>query len=319
MTFPKTVQILAIIFSVLLGIVFVISALTKLFPVEPFEYTFVELGITGWKSSVIAARLFIGFELACAVLLIGNLWLRKLTIPLVTFILIIFTVYLIVQISSFGNGGNCGCFGDYWQLTPLEGIVKNIVMLLVAVFIYVFHKGFSPQRIKGIAAAAIIVTFAMPFLLNPVDLNAAEHNYSNKLNYKVDLDILYTDEYNEPPRVELRKGKWIIAFMSLKCPHCKRAAKKLHIMKLENPGLPIHLVLNGKQEQLQPFFDETRAGNLSWSVFNGADQFIKMAGVNLPEIVWVNNSIVEHKSSYTLMQQSEIEEWLGEIPAAGNE
>lgn len=306
----KVIKVLAVTFSILLGLIFVLSALTKLYPIEPFEYTFVELGITGWKGSVIAARLFIGFELACGVLLIGNLWLRKFTIPLVAVTLLFFSAYLAVQIYTFGNRGNCGCFGDFWQFTPLEGIIKNVVMLLLAAFIYVFHRGFFPQRIKIPVILAVIMALAMPFILNPMDLNAAENNYSNKLNYKLDLDILYNDERNDPPKVELRKGKWIIAFMSLKCPHCKVAAKKLHVMKLENPSLPIHLVLNGKKEQLQAFFDETRADNLSWSTFNGADKFIKMAGVNLPEIVWVNNSIVEHKSSYMLMQQHEIEEWL---------
>ena len=83
-------KILAVILSIACGTVFLVSAVTKLFPIEPFEYTFVELGITNWKYSVFVARFFIGFEFACGGLLILNFWLKRFTIPMVAFTLLAF-------------------------------------------------------------------------------------------------------------------------------------------------------------------------------------------------------------------------------------
>ncbi|MFC5270845.1 MauE/DoxX family redox-associated membrane protein [Adhaeribacter terreus] len=300
----------AIILSAILGLIFLLSAYTKLYPIEPFEYTFVEFGITNWQFSGFVARLFIGFEFACGVLLLFNLWLKRFTIPLVALVLVLFNIYLLIQIFKFGNQGNCGCFGEFFKFTPLEGILKNVAMLVAAAFIYRYHRGFVFRKIKLVTGALVIVSLALPFILNPVDLQVSENNYSGKLHYKLPLELLYEDATNEPPKVALREGKWIIAYFSLTCPHCKIAAKKLHVMKQQNPGLPVHMILNGDDENLQPFFDNTRASDISWSMFTGADKFMKMAGASLPQIFWVNNSVVENKSSYFTLNQTKIEAWL---------
>ncbi|MGZ5242709.1 MAG: MauE/DoxX family redox-associated membrane protein [Bacteroidia bacterium] len=306
----KFLKVLAIVFSVLLGLVFIFSAISKLYPIEPFEYTFVDMGIAGWQSSLFIARSFIGLELACGILLLANLWLRKFTIPFVIALLIIFNIYLGLQIYKFGNNGNCGCFGELLQLTPLEGILKNIVLILISAFIYVYHKGLYFTKIKLVTAFVILTSLAMPFILNTVDIKTSAQHYSGELNYRLDIELLYNDEKNKPPQVELRKGKWVIVFMSLTCPHCRIAARKFHIMKAKNPDLPIHMVLNGEEANLEAFFNNTRAQNVSWSRFNGAQKFIKLAGTQLPSIIWTNNSTVENKTKYIFTHQEDIEAWI---------
>ena len=303
-------KVLAVVLSVACGAVFLLSAYTKLFPIEPFEYTFVELGIAGWKNSVFIARFFIGFEFACGGLLILNFWLKRFTIPLVSFTLLFFIAYLIVQIMHYGNNGNCGCFGTAFVFTPLQGIIKNIVLLVVAAFIYFFHPNFSFRFMKPITIVLVIVAFVLPFILNPYDYDAALKNYSGELNYKLNLDSLYHNPDVQAPKAELRQGKWIISFMSLTCPHCRIAAKKLHIMKQKNPDLPIYIFLNGDDKNIKPFFEDTRADNLPWSILNGRGIFFKLAGPSVPQIDWVNNSVVENKSNYMVLQQSDIEAWL---------
>jgi uncharacterized membrane protein YphA (DoxX/SURF4 family) len=302
-------RVIAILLSILLGAVFIFSGYIKIHPIEPFEYSFVELG-AGWKSSVFFARLIIGLEFACGALLIFNLWLRRFTIPLVTVVLLIFTIYLTLQLFKFGNAGNCGCFGNKLPMTPAQGIIKNIIMMLIGGLIYLKHPGFSIRWMKPAVIVLIIGSMVMPFILNPVDFNAASKNYSGELNYKLDLDILYNDPNNQPPKVELRKGKWVIAFVSLTCPHCRVAGKKLHLFMKKNPSLPIHMVMNGSEENIKPFFEETHAENVSWSMFKGPENFVKLAGPSLPQIIWVNNSIVENKSNYITLDQEDVEEWL---------
>lgn len=349
-------RIAAIITSVLLGLVFMYSAYTKLYPIEPFEYSFVELG-AGWKSSLFLARLLIGFEFVCGAFLILNLWLKRVTIPVVISVLVIFSVYLVLQIIRFGNSGNCGCFGTHLTMTPFEGIIKNIMMCGLAAFVYFFSEPagvrtarilvivlilaslfifpieplvryvlmgglalaawFFPERVvrkfnKAICIVLMLTWIAMPFILNPVNLQASSRDYEGKVNYKIELDILYNDPDNIPPKAELRQGKWIIAFFSLTCQHCRIAAKKLHLYKKRNPEMPVHMVLNGDRENLKPFFEETRADNISWSMFIGSEKFVKLSGPSLPQIFWVNNSVVEHKSNYMLMDEQEVLDWLNE-------
>jgi len=303
-------KILAVLLSITCGAVFLFSAYTKLFPIEPFEYTFVELGITGWKHSVFIARFFIGFEFACGGLLVLNFWLRRFTIPLVSFTLLFFIAYLLLQIAHYGNNGNCGCFGTFFVFTPLQGIIKNVVLLVVAGFIYLFHPNFSFRFMKPITIILVMVAFALPFILNPYDYDSALKNYSGELNYKLGLDTLYNNPDIPAPKAEIRKGKWIVAFMSVTCPHCRIAAKKLHVMKLKNPDLPIYIFLNGPEKYVQPFFDDTRANNLPWSMLNGHGTFFKLAGPAVPQLDWVNNSVVENKSNYMTLEQSDIEAWL---------
>lgn len=303
-------KVVAVVLSVACGAVFLLSAYTKLFPIEPFEYTFVELGITGWKSSVFIARLFIGFEFACGGLLILNFWLKRFTIPLVSFTLIAFIIYLLLQIAHYGNTGNCGCFGTAFVFTPLQGILKNLVLLAAVVFIYCFHPNFSFKFMRLITIALAIVAFALPFILNPIDFDTSANNYSGKLNYMLNLDDIYNNKDVPTPKQELRKGKWIVAFMSLTCPHCRVAAKKLHVMKLKDPSLPIYMFLNGPDRYLKPFFEDTRATDLNWSVLNGKGLFFKISGPSVPQIDWVNNSVVENKTNYMVLQQSDVETWL---------
>ena len=150
----------------------------------------------------------------------------------------------------------------------------------------------------------------MPFILNPVDLDYSEA-YLNKQedDFKLELDSLYDNaKLNIPPKT-LSEGKQIITFMSLTCSHCRIAAKKMRIIHERNPQIPFYFVLNGKDENLQPFFEDTHTNDIPHCILNGRN-FIYLCGTNIPCIFLVNNSIVEHNVNYIDLDQSEIEKWL---------
>ena len=102
---------------ILLGLIFIASGLLKLFPIEPFELNFIDLGIANWFSAPIIARGLISFELLLGVFLIFDLAMKNFTIKATYGILIFFTLYLFYQLFKVGNNGNCGCFGTYLQMT----------------------------------------------------------------------------------------------------------------------------------------------------------------------------------------------------------
>ncbi|MEO8760595.1 MAG: MauE/DoxX family redox-associated membrane protein [Bacteroidia bacterium] len=303
-------KIILAVICALMGGVFVFSAYTKLYPVEPFEFTFVELGLS-WQMAPFIARFLIGFELLIGVLLILNIQLKKITYKLGIITLLIFCIYLLLQIVIAGNTGNCGCFGTTIQMTPLQALLKNIGMLIVFLGLYKLHDGWNYGKAsKFIIIGLFLTSLILPFILNPVKLDYSEAYLSApEKNFKIPLDTLYDNALVNTPPQELRKGKYIISFMSLTCKHCRIAAKKIHIINQKNPNIPFYCVLNGKPEDLKGFFDDTQISNLPYCMLKGS-HFIYLAGLSWPAIYLMNNSVVENKVNYIILDQTEIEKWL---------
>jgi uncharacterized membrane protein YphA (DoxX/SURF4 family) len=302
-------KILLTILSVLLGLVFIFSGYTKLYPIELFEITFVDIGVSTWKIAPFLARIMIGLEFLLGILLVLNLYVRKFTIKAVIAMLLMFTIFLIITIIMQGNSGNCKCFGNMIEMTPLESIIKNIILILLSLLIYFFHDGYKIPFRKIILILCILASFILPFILNPVDLLTSEQMQDGEVNYKLDLDLIYNSDDPVKPKIDLRKGKHLITFMSLTCPHCRVAGYKLHVINKQNPEISMYMFLNGEDYDLKPFFDDTRAENIPHSMLLG-QRFVKLAGVKLPVIFWVNNSIVEKKMKYMYINQKDIEEWI---------
>ena len=112
---------------VLLGLVFILSGYLKLYPIESFELNFIDLGVGNWYTAPFIARLLIASEFFLGLMLVFNQSLKKFTLKATIALLLFFTAYLGIQIIREGNTGNCGCFGTYLQMTPLESILKNIL------------------------------------------------------------------------------------------------------------------------------------------------------------------------------------------------
>lgn len=309
----RTYGVLYVLLGILLGLFFVFSGLAKLFPVEPLEFAFAETGFTGWEGAMVWARILIGLELVCGVLLMFRFAYRRFTLPLLVLLLAVFSVYLSYGLVKYGNTGDCGCFGGILKMTPVEGLAKNVVLLLFVWPLYLLDRrmGKPAGRAKKMVVAVLsVVALALPFVLSPVQFPVSQEVYGREHSFSLNLDTLYTNPLNPPPTVDVRHGKWIISFMSLTCPHCRDVAKKLHVMKVRNPALPIHLILNGKEEDRPDFFGDTRAHNLSWSTLNGPQLFAGLAGYELPRIYWVHDSRVVNENNLYTLDQEQIEAWL---------
>lgn len=295
----------------LMGLVFLFSGYTKLYPIEPFEYTFVDLGIGGWRLAPFIARFMIGLEFLIGFLLIFGLYIRGFSIKLAIGSLIFFSAYLIIIMISSGNNGNCGCFGNAIVMTPLQALIKNAIMLVVCFIILKYYEGFNFRKVgKWLFGGLFLISFGLPHILNYVDFSYSETYLTKKEDhYKLELDSVYKYAKIHKAPTTLSKGKHIISFMSLTCPHCRIAAKKMRLMKEKNPNISMYLILNGDYDKLQPFFEDTKARNIDYCVLNGKS-FIYLGGLELPSIYLVNNSVVENRVNYLMLDQTEIENWL---------
>lgn len=116
---------------------FLLSAVSKMFPIWMFEKQLVDLGITDWCTAPYFSRALIALELAIGVAILQKHWLKRFVIPVTALLLVAFCAHLTLEMVKHGPmNGNCGCFGQLIPMTPLEAFVKNIATLGLLVYIY---------------------------------------------------------------------------------------------------------------------------------------------------------------------------------------
>jgi len=285
---------------ILLAAVFFFSAWSKIHndnAFDNFQWTFIDLGINSFLAAGIIARVMIGLEVALGLFLLLHIALKKVTYPAVIALLAIFIIYLIFVIAKQGNTGDCGCFGDKLAMKPLAAIIKNVVMIAATFVLMRIYPGrqYKAQEYVAIFAAATALT--TPFLLNIMYTGTAPVPFGKQ----VDLAPLY--KYTPAPSEDLQHGKHIIAFMSLTCPHCKKAAYLMSIIHKQHPDYPLYMVLDGPDAYQKAFFDETHAQDVPHLLYFHTMDFMQMAGNDgVPAIFWVNNGVVEYKSKYAYYQ-----------------
>jgi len=291
---------------------FISSAYFKLFPIEYFEYHLYKIGFSWfWIQWISRILISTEFFLGLAFLFYGNL--KRFIIPSSIGLLVFFSLYLVYQIFNSGDSGNCGCFGNAFMFTPSEAILKNIVTILFLGILYFTDK--LPFNISQLGnkiglALAIVAPIVLILATNPPDAFIIFNRYQGVISNKnPNLDVLYQSDKFEKPSIDLRKGKHVIALLSLNCAHCRMAALKFHSLISRKPKLPIWMVLNGVDEDLEPFFEKTMSKNVPYSRLNGKG-FIELSEYEVPQILFVNNGIVEQKESHVNLTDTNIEDWL---------
>jgi hypothetical protein len=199
------------------------------------------------------------------------------------------------------------------EMTPLQALIKNIMMITALFILDRFYNGWEPGKLKVYIVPLIcLASLVSPFILNPVELNYSEA-YLNKPEDRIflPLDSLYNSATLSSPPKSLSQGKHILIFLSLKCKHCRVAAQKVRIIHERNPAIPIYFVLNGDKKDLKDFFEDTGTKNIPHCMLLGRN-FVYLAGIQLPVIYLINNSIIENDINYLDLDQGEIERWLAE-------
>lgn len=303
----KFFPILLVLISIATGAIFVFSAYTKSYSIqsfESFELAIVEYTHLPWLIAAFLSRFFIGLESAIGAMLIlhiygKNKWVLKLAVGM----LIVFSIYLIYLWIIAGNDINCGCFGDEYFMAPSASLIKNIVLLALLWLLLRFQSQLPFRYGNIVSVLGIIIITYMPFSYFHVSANT---KWLKENHYKIDISVLY-NKY-DTATINLRHGKYIVAFFNPNCHHCQMAAYKMHLMKENNPSLPFFMVIGGSKD-LTTFWAKTKAQNIP---FTRLDQknFIKLSGTSWPVIDWVDNGWVEAQSTYVSLNQTDIENWL---------
>ncbi len=149
------------IFRILIFVLFIFSGISKMVPLWSFEKQLVDLGICSWCSSHFLARAIIALELALGFAILQSHYVRRIVIPATILLLVAFCVHLSIQMALFGNSGNCGCFGQLIEMTPLEALIKNIVTIGMLVYLWFTVKDREHSYIVYPALILLVCTLFM--------------------------------------------------------------------------------------------------------------------------------------------------------------
>ena len=302
-------SILLVLLAVATGAFFIFSAWSKTTPnLQYFEYTIRTQVHLGETLSAWAARFFIGLEAALGLLLIVNVFGRsKWVIKACLLLLAVFSAHLLLLWVREGNDVNCGCMGNVVPMSPGVSLLKNAGL---AVVLFILLRYVRAERSPVYHVLSVVVTLllvALPFFIFP----------SGTLT--MPLSTLYTQQQPELPRQELRRGKHIVCFMSLTCPHCRHAASLMHQMCEENRSLPFYFFFPAQQNdtvqtvELNDFMRETRATGIPYSFITEQSfrDMVKAAGEDgVPVILWMQDTTVVRKVTIPDLSRKEIEAWL---------
>ncbi len=136
-------KILRTVFRILVGLVFIFSSCVK--GVDPMgtafriEDYFVAFGIP-WAGqfATFFAILLIVLEFTIGVSMLLNLWIKK-TAWLLLLVMTYFTVLTFID-AIWNLVPDCGCFGDAVKLTNMQTFLKNLLLMIFVVPIFMWRK-----------------------------------------------------------------------------------------------------------------------------------------------------------------------------------
>ena len=207
-------------FSIVVGIVFLVSGIGKMIDVTDFVYLINSYGL-GFVANI--APLIVVVEIATGILLVFGIHLRLVSL----FTILMLTVFTIAYGYGYWIHGieDCGCFGVISNAkTPFW-----LVFLRNAFLIYFMIETFRQTKIEPILmkwkSAVIFVTiivaaFVSGFTFHPISISSpiTEHKLMNKSIDSVSVEL------NELLSVD---SSYLVFAFSYTCPHCWNSIENL--------------------------------------------------------------------------------------------
>lgn len=295
--------------KVLLGLVFVVSAVLKLFDMDEFEIYIYSYHFFSLNASFMVARLAIIIELVLGIGLISHclhklMWWGSIAMLVGYSLLLIYAMYL-------GRTDSCHCFGDFLQLDPKQSLVKNGVLMLLFLPIYRMESWKTPFRWLILCLTVMVSTIAV-FVISPPD------NLTSNSDPEQNLQLELFNEMLDDARLDalnLREGKQVICFFSTSCEYCQMAAHKLSLMQ-QFYGFPkenITYLFMGNEEGIAKFYEESGSAQYRDVLYPDVARMLKAINGNFPTIVFLENGEVVHEYGFRNMNEAEIKDFFSLI------
>jgi hypothetical protein len=273
------------IFRIVIGSLFIVSAISKLFPIEAFDLTIVNQGIANWNIAPYLSRFIISVEFFLGISFFITPFVKKIAVPFSFLLFLVFCVHLIFLISTGSGSKDCGCFGELIPMSSLEALIKNLVLILL---LFLIQKNFSYEKklnyslafaVYSIVFAGMFLIFQIkPYNITPRDdaqikiTDSIQTISSTKLKKEPDNLLTKEDSNIEPKKsvsvfssfkefssnqkVNLDDSIKLVCLFSLDCEDCMETARKLGGARKDwDKFPPLYILFLGEEEQIQGFFD----------------------------------------------------------------
>ena len=294
------------IVRIIIGVVFLASAISKFLSIDQFELYTYSLNIFSLNTSMIFSRLLISLEAILGIFFIFN-FNAKLTWRITITLVSLFSIFLIVLIIK-GSKENCHCFGEVIDLNPIHSLLKNI--LFIVLLFLIKPKRIITHRTPGFLSVIIILAgLATPMILSPPDFmmykahDTAGQQFSLNGLTEPTIEIL---SLNEP---DIFKGKVALCFFSTKCRYCKMAARKMSILsnKFQIQENVIYIFM-GNPEELKDFYHDSRSDKFPDLIIRPKD-FLQITHNEMPKIFLLEDGIIKHLFSYRDISEKDVKDF----------
>ncbi|MBA4406936.1 hypothetical protein C0389_06650 [bacterium] len=263
---------------IILGALFIVSAYSKFISLGLIEIILVDHGIVSTReTAAILVRILIGFEFALGILFFQPFSLKRFVIPVSSLFLAGFTIYLAYTGFILKDTQNCGCFGEMIEMSPVESILKNTVLLGLLVLLFKLC-----DEKKNYFVMPIITAIAIATVFIGVPLKSQK-----------DIKFVQYTNFVGQGRIDLSQGDKLITIMNTECDHCQFLAKDLAGMKKKMEWFP---------EMYTLFFSEGNISVDSFKVITNYDlpyrvievkEFFSLIGQSPPRIYWLRDGVVK--------------------------
>ncbi len=216
----------AVTLRVLVGAVFVVSAVAKLVAIDPFVLYVFSYGFFPFAVVDVLVRLCIAAELILGIFIILG-WYRRL-VKLLTLLMLVFFSLFLCYAALKGRMESCQCFGQLVDFDPIQSLLKNGVLILLVLVAYYLAGQEPPARRKklrfglsaGIVAALTVAVFAIS--LPDSWLFGESHNsyHQQTLAESIAPGGILGEQH-------LDEGHQLVAFVTPGCEFCKMARQKI--------------------------------------------------------------------------------------------
>ena len=295
--------------KVLLGLVFIVSAVLKLFDMDKFEIYIYSYHFFSLNFSFLVARAAIIVELVLGIGLISNC-LHKL-IWWGSMVMLGAYTLLIIYAIAIGRTDSCHCFGDFLQFDPKQSLVKNLVLMFLFLLIYRMEEWKTPFRWL-ILCLAVMASVVGVFVVSPPDNFTS--NYDEEHNLQVEL---FNEMLGDAPldSLKLNVGKQVVCVYSTGCEYCQMAAHKLSLMQqyYDFPAGNVTCIFMGSKEGMMKFFEQSESVGYRAVLYEDVGRLLKAVNGAFPVIVFMEDGKVVHEYGFRNMKEEEIREFFGTV------
>lgn len=221
-------NILKLIIRIGIGAFFIVSAILKLLGLEHFELYIYSFKLFNLTLSGLVARAIIASEILVGILLIIKVRYREAW--WFTLLMLIGFSLLLIYVILFRNDSNCHCMGELFEIKPSISLIKNIVSIILLLFIRNEEDYHFRGRIIALVAA-FLAALVPPFVLFPID-NVYNAFSKAEIYDEASLHALMQDSVMVDVKID--EGNYIVGIVSSGCDFCRTSCLKMSEIAANN-------------------------------------------------------------------------------------